>query len=114
MRKASIQAAGLSVRLMNPGPATSNCAKRSSPLSFATICSANSRGFMRASFASTMAALVAKSPWAASRGGSTAIRDCSMPAGRTPSAMSASFAARTLRRTAATMFGSFMLSRVEA
>ena len=39
------------------------------------------RGFMRASLASTMAALVARSPWEGSRGGSTTTRLTSSPDG---------------------------------
>ena len=66
---------------MKPGPATSTFATRSSARSFAAIASASSRGFLPASLASTMAALVAMSPWAASRGGSTTMRDWSI-AGR--------------------------------
>jgi hypothetical protein len=53
----------------------STSATRSSARSFAAIASASSRGFLRASFASTMAAFVAMSPCATSRGGSTTIRD---------------------------------------
>src|SRR5262249_46235732 len=108
-RSASIHAAGLSVRLMKPRPATSAFATRSSPRSFAAIASANARGFAPASLASTMAALVAMSPCALSRGGSTTMRDWSIPAGSTPSATSAFVAARTLSRTAAKTFWSLML-----
>src|SRR5262249_21899953 len=96
---------------MKPGPATSAFATRPSPRSFAAIASANGRGFVPASLASTMAALVAMSPCALSRGGSTTMRDWSIPAGSTPSATSAFVAARTLSRTAAKMFLSLIGSR---
>src|SRR5262245_47224608 len=95
---------------MKPGPATSAFATRSSPRSFAAIASANARGFAPASLASTMAALVAMSPCALSRGGSTTMRDWSIPAGSTPSATSASLAARTLSKTAAKTFWSLIVS----
>ena len=74
---------------MKPGPATSTEAIRSSARSFSAILSARSRGFALASLASTIAALVAMSPWVASRGGSTTTREKSMPAGHWPSAASA-------------------------
>jgi hypothetical protein len=71
---------------MKPGPATSTEATRSSARNFSAILSASSRGFALASLASTIAALVAMSPWLASRGGSTTTREKSMPAGHWPSA----------------------------
>src|SRR4051812_3589973 len=74
---------------MKPGPATPTEAIRSSARSFSAILSARSRGFVLASLASTMAALVAMSPCVASRGGSTTTREKSMPAGQLPSAASA-------------------------
>ena len=74
-RSASVQAAGLSVRLMKPGPATSTLSISGSARSLAAIASASSRGFLPASLASTIAALVAMSPWLGSRGGSTTTRD---------------------------------------
>src|SRR5262249_40689423 len=77
----------------------------------APMASARSRGFLPASFASTMAALVAMSPCAASRGGSTTMRDWSIPAGSMPSAISARLAARTWSSTAAKMFWSLMVNR---
>src|SRR5262245_16470522 len=95
---------------MKPGPATSAFATKSSPRSFAAIASANARGFAPASLASTMAALVAMSPCALSREGSTTMRAWSIPAGSTPSATSAFAAARTLSRTAAKTFWSLMVS----
>ena len=49
---------------MKPGPATSTFSIRSSARSFSAISSASSRGFLPASFASTIAALVAMSPCA--------------------------------------------------
>jgi hypothetical protein len=59
---------------MKPGPATSAFSISGSAASFAAIASASSRGFPPASLASTMAALVANSPCAGSRGGSTVMR----------------------------------------
>jgi hypothetical protein len=89
---------------MKPGPATSTFAINGSARSLPAMASASSRGFLPASLASTMAALVAMSPWAASRGGSTTTRDWSIPAGNSPAAASASLAARTRSRTSAKMF----------
>src|SRR3954471_23014340 len=89
---------------MKPGPATSTFSTRGSARSLAAIASANSRGLRPASLASTIAALVAMSPCAASRGGSTTTRAWSIPAGSTPSAINASLAARTLSSTTAKMF----------
>src|SRR5947209_8350188 len=60
--------------------------------------SASAIGFCFAAPASTIAALVARSPCAGSRGGSTATRPKSSPAGSTPSAARSSSAARTSRR----------------
>jgi len=60
---------------MKPGPATSAFATSASPRNLAAIASANGRGFVPASLASTIAALVAMSPCALSRGGSTTMRD---------------------------------------
>ena len=60
---------------MKPGPATSTLAIRSSARSFSATSSASSRGFLPASLASTIAALVAMSPWVGSRGGSTTTRE---------------------------------------
>jgi hypothetical protein len=96
---------------MKPGPATSAFATTSSRRSFAAIASASARGLLPAPLARTMAALVAMSPCALSRGGSTTMRDWSIPAGSTPSAISASLAARTLSRTVAKMFWSPMVGR---
>src|SRR5262249_26505529 len=93
---------------MKPGPATSAFATTSSSRSFAAIASANARGLAPASLARTMAALVAMSPCALSRGGSTTMRDWSIPVGSTPSATSAFVAARTLSRTAAKTFWALM------
>ena len=73
---------------------------RSSWRSFSAIFSASSRGFARASLASTIAALVAMSPCAASRGGSTTTRDRSA-FGHPPSAASAVQTACTRANTSA-------------
>jgi hypothetical protein len=43
-----------------------------------------SRGFWPAGLASTIAALVAMSPWAASRGGSTVTLSVESPSGKAP------------------------------
>ncbi len=59
---------------MNPGPATPTDATFSSCLSLAAMASANSRGFLPASLAKTIAAFVAMSPWVGSFGGSTTTR----------------------------------------
>src|SRR5262249_55171024 len=114
LRRPSNHAASRSVMLMKPGPATSTLATSGSARSLAAIASASSRGFRPASLASTMAALVAMSPWVGSRGGSTSTRDWSMPAGSTPSAIRASFAARTRARTSAKIFVDTILTFREA
>src|SRR5262249_998798 len=104
----SIHAAGLSVRLMKPGPATSAFATSASPRNLAAIASANGRGFVPASLASTMAALVAMSPCALSRRSSPPTPDLPLPPATMPSATTASLAAGTLSRTAAKTFWSLM------
>ena len=71
---------------MKPGPATETAAMSASLPSSAAIRSASWRGFIFASRASAMAALVARSPWLASRGGSTTTRERSSPVGRWPAA----------------------------
>src|SRR4029077_1148525 len=71
---------------MKPGPAISTDATLASPRRFAAMLSASSRGFLPASFASTIAALVAMSPWVGSRGGSTTMRERSAPGPRTATA----------------------------
>src|SRR3954467_15246406 len=86
---------------MKPGPATSTDAIISSRRSFSAIFSASSRGLALASRASTIAALVAMSPCAASRGGSTTTREKSVPAGQSPSLASAAHTACTRANTAA-------------
>ena len=69
---------------MKPGPGDIDLGHFGRLRSFAAIISASSRGFLPASLASTIAALVAMSPWLASRGGSTTMRDRSGGAGKTP------------------------------
>ena len=64
---------------MKPGPATSAPATSSSAASLGTIASASARGLVPARLASTIAALVARSPCAGSRGGSTATAPRSTP-----------------------------------
>ena len=56
---------------MKPGPAISTEVTGGIASSFALISSASERGFVPAGLASTIAALVARSPCAGSRGGST-------------------------------------------
>jgi hypothetical protein len=63
--------------------------------SSAAIFSARSRGFEPASLASTMAALVARSPWLASRGSSTTMRERSGGAEKAPALVSVATAAPT-------------------
>ena len=81
---ASCQNTGVSRKLMKPGPATSTAATPSWVLRRAANKAAISRGNILARLARTMAALVATSPSAASRGGSTVTRPRSSPAGTTP------------------------------
>src|SRR5262245_14242200 len=64
---------------MKPGPAMSTEATFPSLRSLAAMLSASSRGFLPASLARTIAALVAMSPCVGSRGGSTTIREMSAP-----------------------------------
>src|SRR6476659_9883767 len=101
VRSSPAQTSGFSVRLMKPGPATSTAATRSSARNFSAILSARSRGLVLASLASTIAALVAMSPWVASRGGSTTTREKSMPAGHWPSAARSAQIASTRASTSA-------------
>ena len=74
-RAAPRPGAGLSVRLMKPGPGDLDLADSVVGAQLRRDRSASSRGFLPASLASTMAALVAMSPWVGSRGGSTTMRD---------------------------------------
>ena len=67
---------------MKPGPAISALATSSSAASFGAIASASARGLVPARLASTIAALVARSPCAGSRGGSTATAPRSSPGGK--------------------------------
>ena len=74
--------AGLSVRLMKPGPGDLGRGdQRRRRAAARRSASASSRGFLPACLASTIAALVARSPCAASRGGSTTTRAGRAPAG---------------------------------
>ena len=67
----------------HPPPRSFRCRDRL--CSLAASLSAMSRGFILAAFASTMAALQARSPCAASRGGDTSTLERSSPAGSAPS-----------------------------
>ena len=69
---------------MKPGPATSALATPSAAARIAARPSAMFRGLRPAGLANTMAALVVRSPWVASRGNSTPMRSKSSPAGRSP------------------------------
>src|SRR5205807_2948634 len=64
----------------------------------APIRSARASGFSLTAPASTIAALVARSPCAGSRGGSIAMRPKSIPRGSAPASTISSSAARTSRR----------------
>ena len=75
----------VSRRLTKPGPATSADAISGCRPSRPASSAPRSRGFIPAGFASTMAALVERSPSAASRGGSTDKRAVSSPPGSLPS-----------------------------
>jgi hypothetical protein len=86
VRSSSRQASGDRRRLMKPGPAISTEVTGGSASSFALISSASARGLVAAGFASTIAALVARSPCAGSRGGSTVTFLRSRSAGSAPSA----------------------------
>src|ERR1051325_5961175 len=90
---------------MKPGPATSTSAIRSSARSLSATSSASWRGFLSAGLASTIATLLAMSPWVGSRGGSTTTRDASS-AGNAPAAVSAASAACTRPSTFAKIFWS--------
>ena len=86
----SRHAASSSRQLMNPGPAISTAVTPGSASSFGAISPASARGLVPAALASTIAALVARSPCAASRGGSTATFFRSRSAGNAPSPTSPS------------------------
>ncbi|MDQ0836479.1 hypothetical protein QFZ54_000263 [Sphingomonas faeni] len=79
--------------LMKPGPATLAEATSSSFDNSATSASASTRGLVLAGLARTIAALVARSPWLVSRGGSTVTFLRSSPAGSVPAAVRVSSAA---------------------
>ena len=97
--------------LMKPGPAISTLVTRGSSWRSATRSSARARGFMRASLASTMAALVARSPWEGSRGGSTTTRLTSSPDGILPASASRPSASATRFSNSPKMFMVLYLDR---
>ena len=101
---ARCQNVGEKRRLMNPGPATLASVMRGSVRSSTASASPSAFGFAFASLARTRAALVARSPWAGSRGGSTTTRDMSSPAGRPPERTRFSRASRTRASKMAKMF----------
>ena len=78
---------------MKPGPATAPSTTSGLALSRGSSASAMSRGFFFAALDSTMAALVAMSPCAASRGGSAVRPEKSSSAGNSPAACMARSAA---------------------
>src|SRR3546814_1615128 len=78
---------------MKPGPAMLASITSGSAPSSATSNSASERGLVPAGLASTIAALVATSPCAGSRGGSTLMARRSSPSGRLPLATRQSSAA---------------------
>jgi hypothetical protein len=71
--------------LMKPGPAASALSTSSNSASIGAISPASARGLVPARLASTIAALVARSPCEGSRGGSTATALRSIPGGSCPS-----------------------------
>src|SRR5690606_31875161 len=96
---------------MKPGPAISALVTMASSTSLPTSPSASARGFVPAGLASTRAALVARSPCAGSRGGSTLTPARGTPGGRTPSASSAERAASILAAKAAYRVGVPVIGR---
>jgi hypothetical protein len=92
-RSRSRQKASEILRLMKPGPATAPSTTSGLAFRRASSGSAMSRGFFFAALASTMAALVAMSPCAASRGGSAVTAEKSSPDGNSPAACMAFSAA---------------------
>ncbi len=80
---------------MKPGPAISALVISGRFSNSAAIFAARSRGLRPASLASTIAALVARSPCPVSRGGSTTMRDNSGAVVNTPALASASTALQT-------------------
>ena len=89
---------------MKPGPATPASTTRGSVRKAAASASPSAFGLVLASLARTRAALVARSPWLASRGGSTTTRARSRPSGSVPPRTSASTASRTRASNRAKMF----------
>jgi hypothetical protein len=96
--KRSRQKSGASRRLMKPGPATSTASTASAERRASASGSAIARGAIPAALASTMAALVARSPWLGSRGGSTPTRVRSSPAGNWPAPANSSSFSITISR----------------
>src|SRR5262245_2734164 len=95
MRNTRGQNAEASVRLMKPGPAISTLSICLSEASSGAMRSASARGARPACLASTMAALVARSPCAASFGDPSVMPSVLAPGGTTPSCFSCWTAART-------------------
>src|SRR5271163_2306414 len=90
VRKTWWWTSGLRTMLMKPGPAASALETSGSRARSAARLAANARGFEPASLASrayTIAALVERSPWTDSRGGSTTKRLRSTPRGNSPAAI---------------------------
>src|SRR5262245_52485836 len=95
MRSTRGQKAEASVRLMKPGPAISTLSICGSEASSGAMRSASARGARPACLASTMAALVARSPCEASFGDPSVMPSVLAPGGTTPSCFSCWTAART-------------------
>jgi hypothetical protein len=83
-------AAGARWKLMKPGPAISTLLTSSLRGSASTSACASARGLLRAALASSIAALVAKSPWSRVFGRSTTKSGGRESAGRVPLARKAS------------------------
>src|SRR5262245_30260693 len=95
MRNTRGQNAEASVRLMKPGPAISTLSICGSEASSGPMRSASARGARPACLASTMAALVARSPCEASLGDPSVMPSVLAPEGTTPSCFNCWTAART-------------------
>src|SRR5215510_12325795 len=95
MRNTRGQNEEASVRLMKPGPAISTLSICGSEASSGAMRSASARGPRPACFASTMAALVARSPCEASFGDPSVMPSMLAPGGTTPSCFNCWTAART-------------------
>ena len=110
--KTSLHTVGASRRLRKPGPATSTLSTRLSAVKRVINFSAISRGSFCEGLANTIAAFVAISPCAASRGGSTVTASKLRPSDKSPCACMRCKLSRTRLRISAKRFIS--LSQSEA